>query len=80
MTFPHSDRQNFHFGRWFHHQERGDGDLGRAIFGSVRFCLALLTGGVLFVSFVGTLVAAGPLGAALLGATSGRSSVQLEPV
>lgn len=44
-----------------------------AIFGSVfGSALALLTGvGVLFVPFVGTLVAAGPLGAALLGATSG---------
>ncbi len=44
-----------------------------AIFGSLfGSALALLTGvGVLFVPFVGTLVAAGPLGAALLGATSG---------
>lgn len=44
-----------------------------AIFGSIfGSALALLTGiGVLFVPFVGTLVAAGPLGAALLGAASG---------
>lgn len=44
-----------------------------AIFGSLfGSALALLSGvGVLFVPFVGTLVAAGPLGAALLGATSG---------
>lgn len=44
-----------------------------AIFGSLfGSALALLTGvGVLFVPFVGTLVAAGPLGAALLGAASG---------
>lgn len=44
-----------------------------AIFGSIfGSALALLSGvGVLFVPFVGTLVAAGPLGAALLGATSG---------
>lgn len=40
-----------------------------SLFGSV---LALLSGvGVLFVPFIGTLVAAGPLGAALLGAASG---------
>lgn len=40
-----------------------------SLFGSV---LSLLTGvGVLFVPFVGPLVAAGPLGAALLGAASG---------
>lgn len=44
-----------------------------AIFGSIfGSALALLTGvGVLFVPFIGTLVAAGPLGAALLGAASG---------
>lgn len=44
-----------------------------AIFGSIfGSALALLTGvGILFVPFVGTLVAAGPLGAALLGAASG---------
>jgi len=44
-----------------------------AIFGSLfGSALALLTGvGVLFVPFIGTLVAAGPLGAALLGAASG---------
>ncbi len=44
-----------------------------AIFGSIfGSALALLSGvGVLFVPFVGTLVAAGPLGAALLGAASG---------
>lgn len=44
-----------------------------AIFGSLfGSALALLTGvGVLFVPFVGTVVAAGPLGAALLGAASG---------
>lgn len=44
-----------------------------AIFGSLfGSALALLSGvGVLFVPFIGTLVAAGPLGAALLGATSG---------
>ena len=40
-----------------------------SLFGSV---LSLLTGvGILFVPFVGPLVAAGPLGAALLGAASG---------
>lgn len=40
-----------------------------SLFGSV---LSLLTGvGVLFIPFVGPLVAAGPLGAALLGAASG---------
>lgn len=44
-----------------------------AIFGSIfGSALALLTGvGVLFVPFIGTVVAAGPLGAALLGAASG---------
>lgn len=44
-----------------------------AIFGSLfGSALALLSGvGVLFVPFVGTLVAAGPIGAALLGAASG---------
>ncbi len=44
-----------------------------AIFGSLfGSALALLTGvGVLFVPFIGTVVAAGPLGAALLGAASG---------
>lgn len=44
-----------------------------AIFGSLfGSALALLSGvGVLFVPFIGTLVAAGPLGAALLGAASG---------
>lgn len=44
-----------------------------AIFGSIfGSALALLSGvGVLFVPFIGTLVAAGPLGAALLGAASG---------
>lgn len=44
-----------------------------AIFGSLfGSALALLTGvGVLFVPFLGTVVAAGPLGAALLGAASG---------
>ncbi|WP_289500692.1 ChaB family protein [Gloeocapsopsis sp. IPPAS B-1203] len=44
-----------------------------AIFGSIfGSALALLTGvGVLFVPFIGTLVAAGPLGAALLGAAGG---------
>ncbi|MEN9229037.1 MAG: ChaB family protein [Gloeomargarita sp. GMQP_bins_120] len=40
-----------------------------SLFGSV---LSLLTGvGVLFIPFVGTVVAAGPLAAALLGATTG---------
>lgn len=50
-----------------------DGLRQGAIFGSLfGSALALLSGvGVLFVPFVGTLVAAGPLGAALLGATSG---------
>lgn len=44
-----------------------------AIFGSLfGSALGLLTGvGVLFVPFVGTLVAAGPIGAALLGAATG---------
>lgn len=44
-----------------------------AIFGSLfGSALALLTGvGVLFVPFIGTVVAAGPIGAALLGAASG---------
>lgn len=44
-----------------------------AIFGSLfGSALALLTGvGVLFVPFLGTVVAAGPLGGALLGAASG---------
>lgn len=44
-----------------------------AIFGSLfGSALALLSGvGVLFVPFIGTVVAAGPLGAALLGAASG---------
>lgn len=44
-----------------------------AIFGSLfGSALALLSGvGVLFVPFIGTVVAAGPLGAVLLGATSG---------
>jgi cation transport regulator ChaB len=43
------------------------------IFGSVfGSFLALLTGvGVLFIPFVGTVVAAGPIGAVLLGAASG---------
>lgn len=45
------------------------GGIFGSIFGSA---LALLTGvGVLFVPFVGTVVAAGPIGAALLGAASG---------
>lgn len=45
------------------------GGIFGSLFGSA---LALLTGvGVLFVPFVGTLVAAGPIGAALLGAASG---------
>jgi cation transport regulator ChaB len=44
-----------------------------AIFGSLfGSFLALLTGvGLLFIPFVGTVVSAGPLGAALLGAASG---------
>lgn len=44
-----------------------------AVFGSLfGSLLGLLTGvGVLFVPFVGPIVAAGPLGAVLLGATSG---------
>ncbi len=44
-----------------------------AIFGSLfGSALSLLTGvGVLFIPFVGPVVAAGPIGAALLGATSG---------
>ncbi|WP_287127621.1 ChaB family protein [Candidatus Cyanaurora vandensis] len=46
-----------------------NGALYGAFFGSV---LSLLTGiGVLFIPFVGPVVAAGPLGAALLGAASG---------
>lgn len=45
------------------------GALYGSLFGSV---LSLLTGvGVLFIPFLGAVVAAGPLGAALLGATSG---------
>ncbi|WP_448533524.1 ChaB family protein [Parathermosynechococcus lividus] len=45
------------------------GALYGSLFGSV---LSLLTGvGVLFTPFLGAVVAAGPLGAALLGATSG---------
>lgn len=45
------------------------GGIFGSLFGSV---LGLLTGvGVLFVPFVGTLVAAGPIGAVLLGAASG---------
>jgi cation transport regulator ChaB len=45
------------------------GGIFGSIFGSA---LALLSGvGVLFVPFVGTVVAAGPIGAALLGAASG---------
>ncbi len=45
------------------------GGIFGSLFGSA---LALLTGvGVLFVPFVGTLVAAGPIGAALLGAATG---------
>ncbi|MBW4575852.1 MAG: ChaB family protein [Aphanothece sp. CMT-3BRIN-NPC111] len=45
------------------------GGIFGSLFGSA---LGLLTGvGVLFVPFVGTLVAAGPIGAALLGAASG---------
>lgn len=49
-----------------------------AIFGSLfGSALALLSGvGVLFVPFIGTLVAAGPLGAALLGAASGADRRQ----
>ncbi len=50
-----------------------DGLKSGAIFGSLfGTFLSLLSGvGVLFVPFVGPVVAAGPLGAALLGATSG---------
>jgi cation transport regulator ChaB len=50
-----------------------DGLKTGAIFGSLfGSFLSLLTGvGVLFIPFVGSVVAAGPLGAALLGATSG---------
>jgi len=45
------------------------GGIFGSLFGST---LALLTGvGVLFIPFVGTVAAAGPLGAALLGAASG---------
>lgn len=45
------------------------GGIFGSLFGSV---LGLLTGvGVLFVPFVGTVVAAGPIGAVLLGAASG---------
>ncbi|MEB3338071.1 MAG: ChaB family protein [Leptolyngbyaceae bacterium] len=45
------------------------GGIFGSLFGSV---LGLLTGvGVLFVPFIGTVVAAGPLGAALLGAATG---------
>ncbi|MCS7293226.1 MAG: ChaB family protein [Gloeomargarita sp. SKYBB_i_bin120] len=45
------------------------GALYGSLFGSV---LSLLTGvGVLFIPFIGTVVAAGPLAAALLGATTG---------
>lgn len=45
------------------------GALYGSLFGSV---LSLLTGvGVLFIPFLGAVVAAGPLAAALLGATSG---------
>jgi cation transport regulator ChaB len=45
------------------------GGIFGSVFGSV---LGLLTGvGVLFVPFVGTVVAAGPIGAVLLGAASG---------
>lgn len=49
-----------------------------AIFGSLfGSALGLLTGvGVLFVPFVGTLVAAGPIGAALLGAATGASTLR----
>ncbi|MBD2104926.1 ChaB family protein [Leptolyngbya sp. FACHB-261] len=46
-----------------------NGGIFGSLFGSV---LALLTGvGVLFIPFVGPVVAAGPLGAVLLGAASG---------
>jgi len=50
-----------------------DGLTTGAIYGSLfGSALGLLTGiGVLFVPFLGAVVAAGPLGAALLGATSG---------
>jgi cation transport regulator ChaB len=50
-----------------------DGLKTGAIFGSLfGSFLSLLTGvGVLFIPFVGSVVAAGPLGAALLGATTG---------
>ncbi len=50
-----------------------DGLQSGAIFGALfGTMLSLLSGvGVLFVPFVGTLVAGGPLGAAILGATSG---------
>lgn len=50
-----------------------DGLKNGAIFGSLfGSFLSLLTGvGVLFIPFVGSVVAAGPLSAALLGATSG---------
>lgn len=50
-----------------------DGLKTGALFGSLfGSFLSLLTGvGVLFIPFVGSVVAAGPLGAALLGATSG---------
>ncbi|ARV59218.1 hypothetical protein BZZ01_11800 [Nostocales cyanobacterium HT-58-2] len=45
------------------------GGLFGSLFGTI---LGLLTGvGVLFIPFVGTVVAAGPLGAALLGAAAG---------
>lgn len=50
-----------------------DGLKNGAIFGSLfGSFLSLLTGvGVLFIPFVGSVVAAGPLGAALLGAVTG---------
>ncbi len=50
-----------------------DGLTSGAIYGSLfGTLLGLLTGvGVLFIPFLGAVVAAGPLGAALLGATSG---------
>lgn len=50
-----------------------DGVASGAIYGSLfGSVLSLLTGvGVLFIPFLGAVVAAGPLGAALLGATSG---------
>ncbi|MEB3830342.1 ChaB family protein [Phormidium sp. CCY1219] len=50
-----------------------DGLKSGAIFGSLfGSVLSLLTGvGVLFIPFIGSVVAAGPLGAALLGATTG---------